>query len=187
MTIPNKLYFSISEVAEMTGVKPHVLRYWESEFPDLRPKKPGETVNTLAEFVHARVGIALGDGAWRVAHEVLLDRRGDVVIHQPCLEGVTEIVEVRNHSRPFRRALEGTNDLFEAFAEDEVRIGDQRALLSYPLPEPEDTPQLRVNRDCQIIAPVRLVLFRPDVHYALLQIHSRPRKVQDIVEAEPSP
>jgi DNA-binding transcriptional MerR regulator len=39
MTIPNKLYFSISEVAEMTGVKPHVLRYWESEFNDLRPKK----------------------------------------------------------------------------------------------------------------------------------------------------
>ena len=37
--IPNKLYFSISEVAEMTGVKPHVLRYWETEFPDLRPKK----------------------------------------------------------------------------------------------------------------------------------------------------
>ncbi|MFQ5600923.1 MAG: MerR family transcriptional regulator [Candidatus Krumholzibacteriia bacterium] len=39
MTIPNKLYFSISEVAEMTGVKPHVLRYWESEFQELRPKK----------------------------------------------------------------------------------------------------------------------------------------------------
>ena len=39
MTIPNKLYYSISEVAELTGVKPHVLRYWESEFSDLRPKK----------------------------------------------------------------------------------------------------------------------------------------------------
>jgi len=39
MTIPNKLYYSISEVAEMTNVKPHVLRYWESEFPELRPKK----------------------------------------------------------------------------------------------------------------------------------------------------
>ena len=39
MTIPNKLYYSISEVAEMTSVKPHVLRYWESEFPELRPKK----------------------------------------------------------------------------------------------------------------------------------------------------
>lgn len=37
--MPNKLYYSISEVAEMTGVKAHVLRYWESEFPELRPKK----------------------------------------------------------------------------------------------------------------------------------------------------
>ena len=39
MPIPTKLYFSISEVSELTSVKPHVLRYWESEFPDLRPKK----------------------------------------------------------------------------------------------------------------------------------------------------
>jgi DNA-binding transcriptional MerR regulator len=38
-TSPGKMYYSISEVAEMTGVKPHVLRYWESEFPTLRPKK----------------------------------------------------------------------------------------------------------------------------------------------------
>ncbi len=37
--IPPKLYFSISEVAELTGVKAHVLRYWESEFQDLHPKK----------------------------------------------------------------------------------------------------------------------------------------------------
>jgi len=37
--IPPKLYYSISEVSDMTGVKAHVLRYWESEFPDLRPKK----------------------------------------------------------------------------------------------------------------------------------------------------
>ncbi len=36
---PSKLYFTISEVAEVTGVKPHVLRYWESEFPTLRPRK----------------------------------------------------------------------------------------------------------------------------------------------------
>ncbi len=36
---PRKLYYSISEVAELTGVKAHVLRYWESEFPTLRPRK----------------------------------------------------------------------------------------------------------------------------------------------------
>ncbi|MBP2680846.1 MAG: transcriptional regulator, partial [Candidatus Krumholzibacteriota bacterium] len=34
-----KMYYTISEVAEMTGVKAHVLRYWETEFPSLRPKK----------------------------------------------------------------------------------------------------------------------------------------------------
>lgn len=38
-TSPGKMYYSISEVAEMTGVKAHVLRYWETEFPTLRPKK----------------------------------------------------------------------------------------------------------------------------------------------------
>ena len=34
-----KLYYSISEVSEMTGLAPHVLRYWESEFEQLHPKK----------------------------------------------------------------------------------------------------------------------------------------------------
>jgi DNA-binding transcriptional MerR regulator len=33
------MYYSISEVSDMTGVKAHVLRYWETEFPSLRPKK----------------------------------------------------------------------------------------------------------------------------------------------------
>ena len=33
------MYYSISEVAEMAGVEQHVLRYWESEFPKLRPRK----------------------------------------------------------------------------------------------------------------------------------------------------
>lgn len=36
---PRKIYYSITEVADMAGVKPHVLRYWETEFPALRPKK----------------------------------------------------------------------------------------------------------------------------------------------------
>ena len=35
--IPNKRYFTIGEVSELCAVKPHVLRYWEQEFPDLKP------------------------------------------------------------------------------------------------------------------------------------------------------
>lgn len=34
-----KLYYSIGEVSEITSVEPHVLRYWESVFKDLHPKK----------------------------------------------------------------------------------------------------------------------------------------------------
>ncbi len=37
--IPQKLYYRIGEVAEIVGVKPHVLRYWESEFSFLSPQK----------------------------------------------------------------------------------------------------------------------------------------------------
>ena len=38
-SIPAKRYFTIGEVSELCGVKPHVLRYWEQEFPQLKPVK----------------------------------------------------------------------------------------------------------------------------------------------------
>ena len=37
--IPDKLYFRIGEVSRLLGVEPYVLRYWETEFPSLSPKK----------------------------------------------------------------------------------------------------------------------------------------------------
>jgi DNA-binding transcriptional MerR regulator len=39
--IPNKLYFRIGDVVRLTGIKAYVLRYWETEFPTLKPKKSG--------------------------------------------------------------------------------------------------------------------------------------------------
>src|SRR5580765_5403756 len=38
-SLPSKLYFRIGEVAELVGVEPHVLRYWEREFRSIRPTK----------------------------------------------------------------------------------------------------------------------------------------------------
>ena len=38
-TIPGKRYFTIGEVSDLCAVKPHVLRYWEQEFPQLKPVK----------------------------------------------------------------------------------------------------------------------------------------------------
>jgi DNA-binding transcriptional MerR regulator len=37
--LPDKQYFKIGEVSRILGVKPHVLRYWESEFSSIRPQK----------------------------------------------------------------------------------------------------------------------------------------------------
>ena len=37
--LPDKQFFKIGEAAEIIGVKTHVLRYWESEFPSIRPLK----------------------------------------------------------------------------------------------------------------------------------------------------
>src|SRR5437899_12936340 len=39
--IPDKLYFRIGEVSGLVGVEPYVLRYWETEFPSVGPKKSG--------------------------------------------------------------------------------------------------------------------------------------------------
>src|ERR1700733_127074 len=39
--IPDKLYFRIGDVARLAGIKPYVLRFWETEFPSLGPRKSG--------------------------------------------------------------------------------------------------------------------------------------------------
>ena len=62
--IPAKRYFTIGEVSELCGVKPHVLRYWEQEFPQLRPVKRG------------------GNRRYYQHHEVLLIRRIRELLYQ---------------------------------------------------------------------------------------------------------
>ena len=42
-----KLYYSIKEVAQMIGVSESLLRYWETEFPHLRPKTTGNRVRSI--------------------------------------------------------------------------------------------------------------------------------------------
>ncbi len=57
-----KKYYRIGEVSRITGVEPHVLRYWESEFPQIRPrrvarqrlfrKKDVEIINRIRQLLH---------------------------------------------------------------------------------------------------------------------------------------
>lgn len=52
--IPDKLFYKIGEVSNIAGVKPYVLRYWESEFPFLKPNK-----NRAGQRVYTRKNIEL--------------------------------------------------------------------------------------------------------------------------------
>lgn len=73
--IPEKMFFRIGEVSEITGVKPYVLRYWESEFRLLRPNKNKsgqrvyrrrdvETVLEIKDLLHRRKFTIAGAKKW---------------------------------------------------------------------------------------------------------------------------
>jgi DNA-binding transcriptional MerR regulator len=62
--LPDKLFFKIGEVAQIIGVRPHVLRYWESEFAALRPLK-----TRGAHRVYRRRDVELAALVRRLLHE----------------------------------------------------------------------------------------------------------------------
>ena len=55
-----KLYYSIREVAEKTGIQQHVLRFWEKEFPMLRPKR-GKSGNRFYRDRDVKIVLAIKD------------------------------------------------------------------------------------------------------------------------------
>jgi DNA-binding transcriptional MerR regulator len=68
--LPAKLYFRIGEVAELIGVEPHVLRYWEREFRTIRPTKSrrGQRVYSRRDVeTLARIRALLYDEGFTIA------------------------------------------------------------------------------------------------------------------------
>ncbi len=89
--IPAKRYFTIGEVSELCGVKPHVLRYWEQEFTQLKPVK------------------RTGNRRYYQRHEVLLVRRIRELLYR---EGFT-ISGARNRLEEFQILRRETDELVE--------------------------------------------------------------------------
>lgn len=93
--IPAKRYFTIGEVAELCQVKPHVLRYWEQEFPQLSPvKRRGnrryyqrEDVMVIREIrsLLYEQGYTIGGARLQLTNEK------DEVVAAPTLSSVIEI------------------------------------------------------------------------------------------------
>ena len=102
--IPAKRYFTIGEVGELCGVKPHVLRYWEQEFPQLRPMK------------------RRGNRRYYQHHEVLMIRRiRDLLYDQGfTISGArNKLQELAQSERERRRAVV-ENVMATRFTPDEV-------------------------------------------------------------------
>jgi DNA-binding transcriptional MerR regulator len=78
--IPAKRYFTIGEVSELCGVKPHVLRYWEQEFTQLKPVK------------------RRGNRRYYQHHEVLLIRRIRELLYEQgfTISGARNKLDVRS-------------------------------------------------------------------------------------------
>ena len=109
-SIPAKRYFTIGEVAELCGVKPHVLRYWEQEFTQLRPMK------------------RRGNRRYYQHHEVLMIRRIRDLLYD---QGFT-ISGARNRLQELAHAgrADGTGEtLAEGLQTEEVQVLETGSML----------------------------------------------------------
>jgi DNA-binding transcriptional MerR regulator len=107
--IPAKRYFTIGEVSELCGVKPHVLRYWEQEFTQLRPMK------------------RRGNRRYYQHHEVLMIRRiRDLLYDQGfTISGArNKLQEIVQIERDKRRAGEVMLEGVEVIEVEDSSFGD---------------------------------------------------------------
>jgi DNA-binding transcriptional MerR regulator len=88
--IPDKLYFKIGEVSELLGVEPYVLRYWETEFPGLSPKKSG-----TGHRLYRRKDVEL---LLRIKH-LLYERRFTIEGARQSLQAETKVSKPKSAKR----------------------------------------------------------------------------------------
>ena len=128
--IPAKRYFTIGEVGDLCGVKPHVLRYWEQEFTQLRPMK------------------RRGNRRYYQHHEVLMIRRiRDLLYDQGfTISGArNKMQELLQSERDKKRNGEVMLDGVEVLEVDDVDLEDFTD--SEPVDDPDmGTEQLNLVR-----------------------------------------
>ena len=122
-SIPAKRYFTIGEVSDLCGVKPHVLRYWEQEFTQLRPMK------------------RRGNRRYYQHHEVLMIRRiRDLLYDQGfTISGARNKLQELVHSERERRRVNGESfididldddDGLESKLKDDPKVVGNASLLA---------------------------------------------------------
>ena len=126
-SIPAKRYFTIGEVGDLCGVKPHVLRYWEQEFTQLRPMK------------------RRGNRRYYQHHEVLMIRRiRDLLYDQGfTISGArNKLQEIVQTERDKRRNGEVMLEGVEEFDDVDADIDDQPEAADFDQLETSDLPAI---------------------------------------------
>ena len=104
-SIPDRIYFLISEVCEWCGEQPHVLRYWESEFSQLRPERKGRRrfyrpgdMKVIRDICHLlRKEKYTVEGAKECLKRARKGQGKIVVSHRTCMRDLMkELQELRN-------------------------------------------------------------------------------------------
>jgi len=130
--IPAKRYFTIGEVGDLCGVKPHVLRYWEQEFTQLRPMK------------------RRGNRRYYQHHEVLMIRRiRDLLYDQGfTISGArNKMQELLQNERDKKRNGEVMLDGVEVLEVDDVDFDDFEESQSFDTPEAVTAQLVQLRRE----------------------------------------
>ena len=130
--IPAKRYFTIGEVGDLCGVKPHVLRYWEQEFTQLRPMK------------------RRGNRRYYQHHEVLMIRRiRDLLYDQGfTISGArNKMQELLQTERDKKRNGEVMLDGVEVLEVDDVELDDFEDSETFDAPETASEQWMQVRRE----------------------------------------
>jgi DNA-binding transcriptional MerR regulator len=114
--LATKPFLKIGEVAKLIGVKPHVLRYWESEFPSLRPRKnpSGQRIYAKAD-IEAIVEIKnlLYNQRYTISGaKTLLARHGQEILTANPIENsfTQEVKYLKKHIQELLRVLQRTQE-----------------------------------------------------------------------------
>jgi DNA-binding transcriptional MerR regulator len=130
--IPAKRYFTIGEVGDLCGVKPHVLRYWEQEFTQLRPMK------------------RRGNRRYYQHHEVLMIRRiRDLLYDQGfTISGArNKMQELLQSEREKKRNGEVMLDGVEVLEVDDIDMDDFEDSQSFDTPEAVSAQLVQLRRE----------------------------------------
>ncbi len=117
-----KLYYSISEISEMLDIKQSVIRYWESEFKELKPQK-----NRAGNRIYKKDDIAILRMINHYVHGKHLS-----------IHGANEVIMDLKAEGLYKRKLQELNKIEPVKAPDEEKVEPQ------PQPEPQPEPEFKI-------------------------------------------